>query len=83
MDHRGVERPDITPGVVDGEELAWNADEERCADCGRRVEPQSGYKLYADGDPIILCASCYQRRLTAEAGGQTHDLTAEVDGGSG
>lgn len=83
MDETTPAEPTITPGLVDGEELAWNSEPDRCAGCGRIVEPQTGYKLYVDEGPTILCASCYQRRLAADSGGRTHDLTAEVDGGSG
>jgi recombinational DNA repair protein (RecF pathway) len=83
MDETASAQPTITPGQVDGEALAWNDETDRCADCGTTVEPEQGYKLYAGGEPTILCASCYQRRVAADSGGSTHDLTAEVDGGSG
>ena len=65
------------------EPIRWNSASRPCADCGRTVEPESGYQLYADEGTKILCPSCYQQRLARDRGGSTHDLTAEVDGGSG
>jgi hypothetical protein len=69
--------------MVDTEPIRWNRESHPCADCGRVVAPQSGYQLYADEGTTILCPSCYQQRLATDRGGRTHDLTAEVDGGSG
>jgi hypothetical protein len=65
------------------EPIRWNSAPHPCADCGRVVAPQSGYQLYADEGTMILCPTCYQQRLATDRGGRTHDLTAEVDGGSG
>jgi hypothetical protein len=69
--------------MAEAESLRWNSVPQPCADCGRLLAAQSGYQLYAAEGPTILCASCYQQRLTGAQGGRTHDLAAEVDGGSG
>ena len=65
------------------EELQWNSEPAQCADCGRALAPQTGYRFYADEGTRVLCPSCYQDRLSRDDGGRTHDLIAEVDGGSG
>jgi hypothetical protein len=67
----------------DGDELRWNNEPDRCDNCGRPLETDAGYRFYADDGMKVLCPSCYQQRLTADSGGRTHDLIAEVDGGSG
>jgi len=65
------------------DDLRWNSEPDSCDDCGRPLAPQSGYRLYTDKGKKILCPDCYQHRLTMDTGGSTHDLIAEVDGGSG
>ena len=65
------------------ESLQWNDGQERCDACGRVIAPRAGYRFYADKGTMMLCPSCYQDRLTKDSGGSTHDMIAEVDGGSG
>ena len=69
--------------AADGDDLQGNSEAARCADCGTAVPPHAGHRLYADDGAKVLCASCYQRHMMRDDGGSTHDLTAEVDGGSG
>jgi len=50
-----------------------------CEECGRTVDPESGYHFFGLDGPRTLCADCYQRRVSEDAGDVNQDLGADVD----
>lgn len=64
-------------------ELHWNEEATRCAACGIALPPHNGYHVYGPAGLTTLCPPCYRGRISADDGGPTHDLAAEVDGASG
>ncbi len=81
---RGRKRREKVEGkAAPGDDLQGNSEPARCADCGTAVPPHAGHCLYVGDGAKVLCASYYQRHMLRDAGGSTHDLDAEVGGGSG